>query len=143
MMLTGRIRKQINRPISSYPDLKVPQEDGTSVGAPRGGFIPLNPRGITVRPGERSPIPPLFAPTMTLIRLLPDRKPNPSWRPLQLRSTKSFAAGLAGPNSDSEIFREALLQPALNYSYLKLGRTSSEQLPPPPVYASLTTMHMR
>lgn len=47
--------------MDGYPGLKAPPpppEDANTFGASHGGFIPLNPRGITVRPGERSPIPP-------------------------------------------------------------------------------------
>lgn len=42
------------------PDVQLPSTTRGPVGVTgsHGGFIPLNPRGVTVLPGERSPIPP-------------------------------------------------------------------------------------
>jgi hypothetical protein len=45
-------------PMDNEPDLTLPPADRTPLEPSTGGFIPLNPRGITVRPGERSPLPP-------------------------------------------------------------------------------------
>jgi hypothetical protein len=65
-------------PIDDYPGLKAPLENTTTFGASHGGFIPLNPRGITVRPGERSSIPP----TSPLLTTPPGSAAMPYvWRP--------------------------------------------------------------
>jgi hypothetical protein len=42
------------------PNVQAPSasRDFSRMAPPSGGFIPLDPRGITVRPGDRSPIPP-------------------------------------------------------------------------------------
>jgi hypothetical protein len=65
-------------PMGYYSNLKVPPEETTPVDPARGGFIPLNPRGITVRPGERSPIPP----TSPLLTTPPGSAARPYvWRP--------------------------------------------------------------
>ena len=42
------------------PNVQAPSasRDFSHMAPPSGGFIPLDPRGITVRPGDRSPIPP-------------------------------------------------------------------------------------
>jgi hypothetical protein len=45
-------------PTDYETQLKPPMADGTPSDTLHGGFIPLNPRGITVRPGERITIPP-------------------------------------------------------------------------------------
>jgi hypothetical protein len=48
-----------DEPKSEYePNPKRPPADRAPLQRSTGGFIPLNPRGITVRPGERSPLPP-------------------------------------------------------------------------------------
>ena len=65
-------------PMNDFPGLKAPPEDTTTFGAAHGGFIPLNPRGITVRPGERSSIPP----TSPLLMTPPGSAAMPyAWRP--------------------------------------------------------------
>jgi hypothetical protein len=45
-------------PMDNEPDPTLHPADHTPLKPLTGGFIPLNPRGITVRPGERSPFPP-------------------------------------------------------------------------------------
>jgi hypothetical protein len=45
-------------PMDNEPDLTLPPADRTPLEPSTGGFIPLNPPGITVRPGESSPLPP-------------------------------------------------------------------------------------
>jgi len=61
------------------PDVQAPSSrDSLSVTAPRGGFIPVDPREIRVRPGDRSPIPitsPLLTPPPGTAAM-----PN-GWRP--------------------------------------------------------------
>ena len=61
------------------PDVQLPSSTPpVGVTASRGGFIPLNPRGITVLPGERSPIPP----TSPLLTTPPGSAAMPYvWRP--------------------------------------------------------------
>ena len=47
------------------PEVQAPSSrDSLSVTAPRGGFIPVDPREIRVRPGDRSPIP-ITSPLLT------------------------------------------------------------------------------
>jgi hypothetical protein len=59
-------------------DLKLPPADHAPLEHSPGGFIPLNPRGITVRPGERSPLPP----TSPLLTTPPGAAAMPYvWRP--------------------------------------------------------------
>jgi hypothetical protein len=59
-------------------DLKLPPADHAPLEHSTGGFIPLNPRGITVRPGERSP----FPPTSPLLTTPPGAAAMPYvWRP--------------------------------------------------------------
>jgi hypothetical protein len=62
------------------PDVQLSPSTRGPVGVTgsRGGFIPLNPRGITVLPGERSPIPP----TSPLLTTPPGSAAMPYvWRP--------------------------------------------------------------
>jgi hypothetical protein len=59
-------------------DLKLPPPERAPLEPSTGGFIPLNPRGITVRPGERSP----FPPTSPLLTTPPGAAAMPYvWRP--------------------------------------------------------------
>jgi hypothetical protein len=66
-------------PPSDYErDLKLPPPEPAPLEPSTGGFIPLNPRGITVRPGERSP----FPPTSPLLTTPPGAAAMPYvWRP--------------------------------------------------------------
>jgi hypothetical protein len=59
-------------------DLKLPSPERAPLEPSTGGFIPLNPRGIAVRPGERSP----FPPTSPLLAIPPGAAAMPYvWRP--------------------------------------------------------------
>jgi hypothetical protein len=65
-------------PMNNEPDLTLPPAARTPPDRSHGGFIPLNPRGITVRPGERSP----FPPTSPLLTPPPGSSAMPyAWRP--------------------------------------------------------------
>jgi hypothetical protein len=65
-------------PTDYEAQLKPPMADRTPSDPLHGGFIPLNPRGITVRPGERSTIPP----TSPLLTPPPGSAAMPYvWRP--------------------------------------------------------------
>jgi hypothetical protein len=65
-------------PTDYETQLKPPIADRTPSDTLHGGFLPLNPRGVTVRPGERSTIPP----TSPLLTPLPGSAAMPYvWRP--------------------------------------------------------------
>jgi hypothetical protein len=55
-----RIEPSEDEPLNDYPNVQAPSVtwDSSRIAPLRGGFVPLDPRGITVRPGDRSPIPP-------------------------------------------------------------------------------------